>query len=84
MSDIVEQLRDRAYSSKFVDTLLAHAADEIERLRKRALSACETVTLTDAERDAVEALAAACEVSVVLDKSPRMASTLRGLLERLA
>lgn len=80
MSDIVERLRDRAYSSKFVDTLLAHAADEIERLRKRALSGCETVALTDSEREAVEIECrhadAACRYEI--------AATLRGLLDRLA
>jgi predicted kinase len=39
-------------------------------------------TLTDDEREAVEAMAAVCEVSAVVDRSPRMAATLRGLLER--
>lgn len=71
--DIVERLRDRAYSG-LPDPLLAEAADEIERLRSGALSARETVrsvttpmpasasgigsvSLTDAEREAIDASA---------------------------
>lgn len=40
--DIVERLRDRAYSG-LPDPLLEEAADEIERLRNGALADCETV-----------------------------------------
>ena len=50
MTDIVQQLRDRAYSSKVVDTLCERAADEIERLR-RQVSSQQNFTLTDEERD---------------------------------
>ena len=70
MSDLVQRLRDRAYSARAGDPLCAEAADAIARLR-----------LTDAEREAVEwcvemALlhATDCEEEV---------ATLRGLLERL-
>lgn len=66
---LIEILRQ---SEQAGDILCGHAADEIERLR-----------LTDAEREAVERLACACETSAFL-RDPVMAATLRGLLERLA
>ena len=73
MSDIVQRLRDSATQARALDraALLNEAADEIERLR-----------LTDAERGAFESMQAVCEIGVMVEKSPLMAATLRGLLER--
>lgn len=79
IEDIVNQLRDRAYSGVGVDRLCEAAADEIVRLR-----------LTDAERRVVKGLA-----GVLLDLSEDFSgrhrkslvhhsATLRGLLDRLA
>jgi hypothetical protein len=68
MTDLVQRLRDRAYSG-LPDPLSEQAANEIERLR-----------LTDAEREAVEVAAEAYSE----DCGDRFAATLRGLLERLA
>ncbi len=77
MTDIVQQLRDRAYSSKVVDTLCERAADEIERLR-RQVSSQQNFTLTDEERDVLHGVAE--------DASYRCADfterVVRGLLER--
>jgi hypothetical protein len=79
VTDIVQQLRDRAYSGKAVDTLCERAADEIERLRNGAVDGCETVRLTDEERDVLHGVAE--------DASYRCADfterVVRGLLERL-
>lgn len=68
MSDIVQQLRDRAYSSKIIDRLCEQAADEIARLR-----------LTDEEREAVETAALEADAYQHAER----AATLRGLMERL-
>jgi hypothetical protein len=77
VTDIVQQLRDRAYSSKVVDTLCERAADEIERLR-RQVSSQQNFTLTDEERDVLHGVAE--------DASYRCADfterVVRGLLER--
>lgn len=67
IEDIVNQLRDRAYSGVGVDRLCEAAADEIVRLR-----------LTDAEREAVAAAIGWCD-----DRDTKTITTLRGLLERL-
>ena len=50
MSDLVERLRDRAYSFRIVDRLCEEAADEIARLR-----------LTDEEREAVAVAMHRCD-----------------------
>jgi hypothetical protein len=89
MSDIVTELRDRAYSSKVPDRLCAEAADEIADLRFALRQATDRASLaevkgsqlleagrlTDAEREAVEV------ASVWVN--PERHATLRGLLERL-
>jgi hypothetical protein len=71
VTDIVQQLRDRAYSSKAVDTLCERAADEIERLR-----------LTGMERAAIGRAIMECE-SMPTTRSREAADTLRALLKRL-
>lgn len=49
MTDIVTQLRDRAYSSKSKDALAERAADEIEGLRKLAAQECDILKLSLSE-----------------------------------
>ena len=52
--DIVERLRNwRTVHLARLHLLMEEAADEMERLRNGSLVACETVRLTDAEREAV-------------------------------
>ena len=77
MTDIVQQLRDRAYSSKVVDTLCERAADEIERLR-RQVSSQQNFTLTDEERDVLHGVAEVASYRCA-DFTERV---VRGLLER--
>jgi len=72
IEDIVNQLRDRAYSGVGVDRLCEAAADEISRLR-----------LTDAEREAVRFFSLIDGPGNV-PVANKKAATLRGLLERLA
>ena len=81
-NDLVQRLRDRAYSFKAPDPLVEEAADEIERLRpayatavQRLASEIDRLRLTDAEREAVEV---ACQDLRHRDE----VATLRGLLER--
>ena len=73
-ADITHRLRRWTISTDAVPAsdLMDEAAAEIDRLR-----------LTDAEREALESMAAVCEIGLMVEKSPRMAATLRGLLERL-
>lgn len=73
MTDIVERIRSLRYVHVPVASqLFEEAAKEIERLR-----------LTDAEREAIESMQEVCEIGVMVEKSPLMAATLRGLLERM-
>jgi hypothetical protein len=85
MTDIVDELRDRAYSHKAGDPLSERAAKEIERLRNGAVDARETVTLTDAERDAIEWAARWITTTAVPSAAIAHchADSLRNLLERL-
>jgi hypothetical protein len=77
MSDIVERIRSLRYVHVPVASqLMAEAAAEIERLRNGAAASCETVTLTDEEREAI--LTAA---DLLIGSKP--GATLRSLLERL-
>ena len=84
--DIVERLRDRAYSSKIPDSLVEEAAGEIEKLRQRlrlqdaVIRGGTVAALTDEERAAIRASIADDE----LMHHHARAATLRGLLERLA
>lgn len=71
--DIVHRLRDRAYGGKASDRLLEEAADEIERLR-----------ITDVEREALLDSALAYESDPDDWECSKIATTLRGLLERLS
>ena len=81
-------------SASLLHYWVTHAADEIERLRSQP---CPHVTgtvtqhctltpftLTDEEREAIAACAAACENAAQygIAEDARRASTLRGLLER--
>jgi hypothetical protein len=84
MSDIVNELRDRAYASKIVDRLCERAADEIARLRGRArfadavIRSGDVAALTDEEREAVEWV-------IFQQATPQsIAVTIRRLLERLS
>jgi len=79
--DLVQRLRDRAYSG-LPDPLSEEAADEIERLRpayatavQRLASEIARLRLTDEEREAIE------DAAAELTPGP-IAATLRGLLER--
>jgi len=72
MSDIVDRLRAWVYTSTLYTTA-SEAADEIERLRCQ-LSSQENLTLTDAERRAVEHFAR--------EFKGKNAATLRSLLAR--
>ena len=90
MTDIVERLRSWVYAvhSVPVSDLLDESAAEIERLRNGAPGRCETVPLTDAEREAVEratdALSGVEDLSPDATKKDQQAlAALRGLLERL-
>jgi hypothetical protein len=79
--DIVNRLRDRAYSGKVPDSLSDEAAAEIERLRSLTrfqdgvIRSGDVACLTQAEREALEV------ASVWVN--PERHATLRGLLERL-
>lgn len=89
MTDIVERIRGLRYIHVPVASqLFEEAAGEIEKLRQRlqladAALRSDLPTLTDAERTAIESMQAVCEIGVVVEKSPLMAATLRGLLERM-
>jgi len=78
MTDIVKRLRTwcHAPDAASAQDLMDEAAAEIERLRNGASAGCETVLLTDDEREAI-AFGIAC---VTTDKH---AAALRKLLERL-
>jgi hypothetical protein len=60
-------------------------ADAMLRERNGAVDGCETVTLTDEEREAIEAAAMSLDGTHSLDyvKRARQAATLRSLLTRL-
>jgi hypothetical protein len=96
VSNIVDRLRDRAYSTKAGDALCEDSAAlievlqwrdkvrsnvidrlcaEVKRLRDGAVKGCETVRLTDDERNAIEWYAE-------FVGGPH-APTLRSMLERL-
>ena len=88
-NDLVQRLRDRAYSFKAPDPLVEEAADEIERLRpayatavQRLASEIDRLRLTDAEREAVESAIWDYEQNDDDEDCARMVSTLRGVLER--
>lgn len=81
MSDIVDQLRDRAYCGKGVDTLCERAAEEIERLRQ--VSRQENPNLTDEEREAIGYFAAATGPQY-LEATNHYAAVAKALLERLS
>jgi hypothetical protein len=55
-------------------------SDILERLRNGSLVACETVRLTDAEREAIRE---ACDEGRWYPKGYHHIHTLRGLLDRL-
>jgi hypothetical protein len=79
--DIVSRLRHwRGLHLAQCGELFEEAAAEIERLRNGAAEGCETVSLTDEEREAIEVAAAA----YADDHGERFAATLRLLLARLA
>ena len=100
MSDIVEQLRASVTQCRAVDrsSLLAAAADEIERLRlairrlaeqDATMSVCGgavtvtlDATLTDAEREAIESAVSRYEIGEWCGAQD-VAATLDGLLKRL-
>ena len=75
MSNIVERLRDRAYSFKAPDPLMEEAAAEIERLRRWG-------RLTDQEREAV--IVASIELRALSMSETNHSDALRSLLARLA
>jgi hypothetical protein len=81
MTDIVERIRSLRYVHVPVASgLMEEAAAEIKRLRNGAAEGCETVRLTDVERECLEwaeEIAGNCEEFDRVD-------TLRSLLERLA
>lgn len=84
--DIVQRLRDSVRACRALDrsSLLAEAADEIERLRLQAcekLSESDSFRLTDDEREAVDV---AVEYVGSAYAVQHHAETLRNLLERLA
>ena len=96
-NDLVQRLRDRAYSG-LPDPLSEQAADEIARLRLATCRLAEQdatlsvqggnvtvtldATLTDAEREAIDAAAHAAAQLYVGPDGVALAATLRGLLER--
>jgi hypothetical protein len=81
MSDIVERLRAWVHTVKAVPAsdIMDEAADEIDRLRNGSLAACETVRLTDEEREAIGW--AAKQMKYI--RADNAAATLRALVERL-
>jgi hypothetical protein len=81
-ADIVERLRAWVHTVKAVPAsdIMDEAADEIDRLRNGSLAACETVRLTDAEREAIRE---ACDEGRWYPKDYHHIHTLRGLLDRL-
>jgi uncharacterized NAD(P)/FAD-binding protein YdhS len=79
--DIVERLRNwRTVHLARLHLLMEEAADEMQRLRNGSLVACETVRLTDAEREAIRE---ACDEGRWYPKDYHHIHTLRGLLDRL-
>jgi hypothetical protein len=81
MSDIVHRLRDwRNLHLALGGELFEAAADEIERLRKGAVAGCETVRLTDAEREAINV--ARIELNTLHCFEEHHSHTLLKLLER--
>lgn len=62
-TDLIDALRDRAYSFKVPDKLVAQAADEIERLRRltrfqdNVIRSGDVACLTKRERAALEVAA---------------------------
>lgn len=85
MSDIVEQLRTWVHAVDAVPAsdMMDEAADEIERLRNGSLAACETVRLTDEEREAIREAAGAYMDNDDDEECAQIAATLHGLLKRL-
>ena len=84
MSDIVERLRNwRTVHLARLHLLMEEAADEMERLRNGSLVACETVRLTDAEREAIAEAAGAYNDNDDDEDCAKIAATLHGLLKRL-
>jgi hypothetical protein len=81
MSDIVERLRAWVHTVMAVPAsdIMDEAADEIDRLRNGSLAACETVRLTDEEREAIGW--AAKQMKYI--RADNAAATLRALVERL-
>jgi hypothetical protein len=81
--DIVERLRDRAYSSKIPDPLVEEAAGEVEKLRQRlrlqdaVIRGGTVAALTDEERAALHWFSH-------YGLPEHRAAALRSLLERLA
>jgi hypothetical protein len=77
-----EQFVDRAATQELMD----EAAREIERLRNGAVEGCETVTFTDAEREAIEESMRQNSESdcISTEKAQEINATLRNLLARLA
>ena len=96
-NDLVQRLRDRAYSG-LPDPLSEQAAQEIERLRLTICRLAEQdatlsvqggnvtvtmdATLTNEEREALESAIWDYEQNDDDEDCARMVSTLRGLLER--
>ena len=81
MTDIVHRLRDwRNLDLALSGELFDAAADEIERLRNGAVAGCETPTLTDAERNAIQK---ALKWALNLRDTGVTADSLRSILERL-
>ncbi len=89
MSDIVARLRDwRSVHLARLHLLMEEAADEMQRLRNGSLVACETVRLTDAEREAIAGAMwdygqYADEMGLSMAEVTERQATLRGLLERI-
>jgi len=80
--DIVERLRSlRLLHVPIVSDYAEEAANEIERLRNGAAECCETVTLTDEEREAIYRAEARLRTAYVPDDAT--AAALRKLLERM-
>lgn len=81
-TDLIDALRDRAYSFKVPDKLVAQAADEIERLRRlvrfqdRVIRSGDVACLTQRES---AALSVACDDL----RHEEDVAAIRGLLERL-
>ena len=86
--DLVQRLRDRAYSG-LPDPLSEEAADEIERLRpayatavQRLASEIARLRLTDEEREAIAEAVGAYNDNDDDEECARIAATLHGLLKR--